>query len=43
MMAAGALTEDDVKHFAQARERAFADPLARVFMPQFVAVGRRPE
>jgi SAM-dependent methyltransferase len=43
MMAAGALTEEDVEHFAEARARAFADPLARVFMPQFIAVGRRPE
>jgi SAM-dependent methyltransferase len=42
MMAAGALTEAEVQHFAQARERALADPLARAFIPQFVAVGRRP-
>jgi SAM-dependent methyltransferase len=43
MMAAGALTEDEVEHFARAREVAFANPLARAFLPQFVAVGRRPE
>ncbi len=43
MVAAGVLSEEDIEHFARARERAFADPLARVFMPQFVAVGRRPE
>jgi hypothetical protein len=43
MMAAGALTEDEVQHFARARELALANPLARAFMPQFVAVGRRPE
>lgn len=43
MMAAAALTEQEVQHFAQARERAFANPLAHVFLPQFVAVGRRPE
>jgi hypothetical protein len=42
MVAAGALTEDEVDQFARARERAFANPLARAFLPQFVAVGRRP-
>lgn len=42
MMAAGALTEDDAQRLAQARERAAANPLAHVFLPQFVAVGRRP-
>jgi SAM-dependent methyltransferase len=43
MMAAGALTEDEVEHFARAREVAFANPLAQAFLPQFVAVGRRLE
>jgi SAM-dependent methyltransferase len=43
MMAAGALTEEEVQHFARAREQAFANPLAHAFLPQFVAVGRRPE
>jgi precorrin-6B methylase 2 len=42
MMAAGALTEDEAQHFARARELAFSNPLARAFLPQFVAVGRRP-
>jgi SAM-dependent methyltransferase len=43
MMAAGALTAEEVHHFAQARERSFANPLAHAFLPQFVAVGRRRE
>ncbi len=42
MMAAGVLTEEEVQHFAEARQRAFANPLAHAFLPQFVAVGRRP-
>jgi SAM-dependent methyltransferase len=42
MIAAGALTEEEVERFADARKRAFANPLARAFMAQFVAVGRRP-
>jgi cyclopropane fatty-acyl-phospholipid synthase-like methyltransferase len=41
--AGGALTEDEVEHFARARELSFANPLARAFLPQFVAVGCRPE
>jgi SAM-dependent methyltransferase len=43
MMAAGALSEEEVQHFADARARSFTNPLAHAFLPQFVAVGRRPE
>jgi SAM-dependent methyltransferase len=42
MVAAGALTENEARRFAEARERAAANPLTQVFQPQFVAVGRRP-
>lgn len=42
MMAAGALTEEEAQQYALARERTFANPITHAFMPQFVAVGRRP-
>jgi hypothetical protein len=43
MIAVGALTEEEVERFAEARKKAFANPLARAFLAQFVAVGRRPD
>ncbi len=43
MMAAGAMTEDEADQFARTRKQTFANPISYAFMPQFIAVGRRPQ
>jgi precorrin-6B methylase 2 len=42
MLAAGAITAEEAQRFDAERARAAADPLARVFVTNVVAVGRRP-
>ncbi len=43
MLAAGAATEEDVMRWTAARHRLLESPDAALFVPSYLAVGRRPE
>jgi predicted kinase/SAM-dependent methyltransferase len=43
MLAAGAATEEDVMRWTAARRRMLESPDAAMFVPTYLAVGRRPE
>jgi len=42
MLAAGAITDEEAHRWEEARRRVAADPVARIFAPTLIAVGRRP-
>jgi predicted kinase/SAM-dependent methyltransferase len=42
MLAAGAATEEDVMRWTEARRRMVENPDAAMFIPSYIAVGRRP-